>query len=249
MNYSTLKEWIQEKHFSNQSVKAIQSCWLKQPSCVYLFENFLRPEKCDLLKNAAIRLANWRHEMGILKEGGDFTRNCDNKAWESATNSERFYSHYILYPSKSSLISLKAEFPKEYETFQSFHSVFVFEKLFHEWIADVLELPNLNSRGVEWARYAKGSFIQRHNDLYGGQIFGLNIYLESATNETSGGRLCFENEAGQSVKISCQLNSATLLPLREGCWHFVEEWKNTSDGRLTAAIAFTDSNYSEQQIS
>jgi hypothetical protein len=90
---------------------------------------------------------------------------------------------------------------------------------------------------IEFARYGRGDFLGEHSDTDSDTLFVLNLYLDEEYDERDGGTLGFRNEEGEEFLMPPRYNSLSVMPIRQGCVHWVTPWLRDGVGRQTASIA------------
>lgn len=101
------------------------------------------------------------------------------------------------------------------------------------WVAAVLEKPLRTQGSLELAAYGHGDEIRPHHDLVGSKIATLNIYLDPDYDISDGGTTTLEPFGRDQSTIAPLYNSASIIPIEEGLYHWVSPWRAERRGRYT----------------
>ncbi|MFJ9444303.1 2OG-Fe(II) oxygenase [Kitasatospora sp. NPDC101235] len=193
---------------------------------------FLRADFATALGDALCALPYWVRYASVY-EGDVRTREVAEEGWEELP--DKAARHYLIRPMLAAVES--PEVAEEHrEVLRQFLAFVVTGTHFLSWVADVVGEPLEPRTSFEFTRYGAGDHITPHHDLIPGRVLAANFYLDSRYTPTAGGRLWFRDADGREHVTLPEFNSFTMIPIRDGCRHWVEPYTGAEPGRYTANL-------------
>ncbi|MGW5781955.1 2OG-Fe(II) oxygenase [Streptomyces sp. NPDC003863] len=194
--------------------------------------DFLRPDFATALGDALRALPYWVRYASVY-EGDVRTREVAEEEWDG--HPDRAARHYLIRPMLAAVES--PDVAEEHRTvLRQFLAFVVTGPHFLSWVASVVGDSLEPRTSFEFTRYGTGDHITPHHDLIPGRVLAANFYLDSRYTDTAGGRLWFRDADGRDHVTEPEFNSFTMIPIRDGCRHWVEPYTGAEPGRYTANL-------------
>ncbi|WNO67452.1 2OG-Fe(II) oxygenase [Streptomyces sp. AM2-3-1] len=194
--------------------------------------NFLSAEFATALGDALRSLPYWVRYASVY-EGDVRTREVDEKSWEG--HPDKAARHYLIRPMLSAIES--PDVPEEHrKVLKQFLAFVVTGPYFLSWVSCVVGDSLEPRTSFEFTRYGTYDHITPHHDLIPGRVLAANFYLDDQYEDSRGGRLWFRDADGEDYATLPEFNSFTMIPIRDGCRHWVEPYTGSEPGRYTANL-------------
>lgn len=209
----------------------------REPARPVHLPDFLLPDQAAELSRAVRAIPRWSSSPVVWNEDRRSTRGVSAEEWD-ATPPELRAALREVAQDVPALFEDDSDYGDEHRGLLS--ELFVFACMGPElrgrladWLAPGVPLRT----NLEFARYGRGDRLGEHSDAESDTLFVLNLYLDPEYREAEGGVLGFRNEAPEEFAMPPRFNSASLMPIRPGCVHWVSPWRADRPGRYTVSIA------------
>ncbi|MGW4499117.1 2OG-Fe(II) oxygenase [Micromonospora sp. NPDC004336] len=224
--------FIDERHLGPDTAAALHEWYRAVPGRPFVFRDFLRPSVAKGVASAMEALPVWSR-CATIYEGSRDSAEIDEAQW--AGHPLRAARHFVGRPLQAALED-GAMAPEHVNALRQFLAFAVLTDVLRNWLASRVGVPLQRRTTMELACYRDGDEIRPHQDLFPGRIMAVNFYLDQAYRVGTGGRLGLRNEEDQEFTVDPLYNSFSLIPVREGCWHWVEPFREERMGRYTVSI-------------
>jgi len=235
---STLLDCVDERHRGAAAVAALREWFQRPPVHPLLVRDFLEPSFAHKLAAAIGRLPNWRFHAQVLPSPDSAPVDVEAEEYWAFPAEQQLAYHDIAHQMIDVVTVPDMVSPEDLLVLRVFFQFAVAGSTLSDWLETFLPYRFNGEVSVEFARYRDGQLLGAHADAVDNRRMAVNLYLDPSYVPERGAHLGYRDETGASSFSVPWFNSATLMPTRKDCRHWVTPYHGASPGRYVIALGF-----------
>lgn len=230
-------QWIDQRYIAEETMGGARVWHASRPDRPLVLPGFLRPERAAQLAAVVRSISFWQHVFTVMEPDGS-VRDVTNADWASAPEEVRWNHQEIARPFEAFIDPQGPLSVSQRDVIREFFTFAFVGPSFRSWLGSILGVELQQKVSCEVVRYQPTDYLPEHSDTHDDRIVGVNLYLGAGWAEGDGGELGFRNESGAVSTVAPLFNGLSILPIREGCVHWVEPWRRGQPGRETISLSY-----------
>lgn len=224
--------FINSTHLTEAALYQFGAWYRSKPSTPCTFRNFLREDVAAGMAEAMRSLPMWKRRAKIFA-GDNSEAPIGLEEWEG--HPRRWLRNWIAQPATAALEqgAMARDLQHNLEQFLAFS---VMGGPLRSWMTTATGLSIDRLASFELAAYGLGDLLEEHNDQVPNRVFAVNFYLDPEYEIGDGARLGYRNELGEVSYVDPLFNSASVIPIVDGCVHWIEPFLRDRRGRYTVSV-------------